>query len=174
MKKVILKFLLALTIMLSLSACSDLKKEVTVKTSGGERITLFIKVPKEFKKDKDAYLALYPLFYMDAWNEGIKESDNPNEGFEFGLDSISSRTMAALQSSAYLMDEMEEYFESPQGIKEKERIKAEGQAFANKQLKKKAEANREVSQNEQSSEDLKNQEDKPTKTYRRPVINWRE
>jgi len=111
---------------------------------------------------------------MDAWNEGIKESDNPNEGFEFGLDSISSRTMAALQSSAYLMDEMEEYFASPQGIKEKERIKAEGQAFANKQLKKKAEANREVSQNEQSSEDLKNQEDKPTKTYRRPVINWRE
>jgi len=133
MKNVILKLVSALVIMLSLSACSDLRKEVTIKTNGGEKITIRIKAPKEFKKDKDAYFALYPIAYIDAWNEGVKESENPKSEFEFGLSSISSRMMAALQSSAYLMDEMEEYFESPKGIKEKERIKAEGRAFANKQ-----------------------------------------
>jgi len=131
MKNVIFNLTLALTIMLSLSACSDLKKEITMKTNGGERITLSIKVPKEFKKDKDAYFALYPIFYMDAWNEGVNESENSKKKFEFGLDSIGSRTMAALQSSAHLMDEMEEYLEKNPKIKEK--IKAEGRTFANKQ-----------------------------------------
>jgi len=130
MKNVILKFLLALTIMLSLSACSDLKKEVTIKTNGGEKRILKIKVPKEFKKSKDAYFAAYPLFYMYTWNEGVDQSDNPKSEYKFDFNTYAKASVVALQSNIYIMEEMEEYFKDS---KEEERIKAEGRTFANKQ-----------------------------------------
>jgi len=129
MKNVILKLVAVLTIILSLSACSDLKKEVTIRTNGGEKITIKIKVPKQFKDSKDAYFAIYPLAYMYAWNEGVNESDNPKSEYKFNADRYAKASAGSVQANVYMAEEMEEYFKSK---KEEERIKAEGRAFANK------------------------------------------
>jgi|GEM_PF-6090518 len=160
MKNLILKLVSALTIMLSLSACSDLKKEVTIRTIGGEKRTLKIKAPKEFKKDKELYFVMYTGFYMEQWNAGVDGSKNPKREYQFDLERFLKGSVGSLQGNPYIIDDMEEYLKNKKGLTDK--FMSDGRDFANKHPQKRVDAKKE----EIPETHAESQENKSEKTYR--------
>jgi len=133
MKKTILSIALSIITILAFSACSDLKKDATIRTIGGEKVKLSIKAPREFKKAKEAYFVMYTMYYMDAWNEGVSESENPKNEYKFNFEAFALSAFGAFQGDPFILGDMEEHFKSNSKLKEK--FKSEGRAFANKQKK---------------------------------------